>query len=244
MTGHCRHDSSTFLVALAAITSLVGSWHGAAAAETAPPPPVELTAEQVSSQWITDLDYDGPEGHFGMNLVFRVVDASRFSVLAKDKLGRSWWALAVRDGEALAMDLRNETHCRYSSAVRIEAIPLGPLDFDLIPQFILGHLPFQPARSFARGEGEWSLQDQTERTWFARVGEAGALQSWRLVGDGGAPRLWWSRTDRTQVFSAPEQELQLRWKNSRLRALEGEPRPLTVPSESVEDCQARSFFSP
>lgn len=207
-------------------------------------PPAELVTEQLKTQWITDLDYDGPEGHFGMNLVFRLADSGSFSVLAKDKLGRSWWALAVRDDAALALDLRHGTHCRYAGAVQIEAIPLGPLEFDLIPQFILGHLPFRPARSFRRPDGEWSLQDQRERTWFATLNDQGQLRSWRLIGDRGAPELWWSRTDRLNVFSAPEQELQLRWKNSKLRALQGEPRGLEVPADSSPDCGSASLFTP
>ena len=206
--------------------------------------PAELEPDQLETQWITDLDYDGPEGHFGMNLVFRVADAGRFSILAKDKLGRSWWALAVDARQALALDLRHGTHCRYSGAVEIEAIPLGPLQFDVIPQFILGHLPIHPTRSYRRTDGEWSLQDEKERTWFARLDEEGVLRSWRLVGEAGAPRLWWSRSDRIQVFSAPERELQLRWKNSKPRSLENEPRDLTVPTDSVEDCGASSFFAP
>ena len=207
-------------------------------------PPSQLDAAQLNSQWITDLDYDGPEGHFGMNLVFRVADPDSFSVLAKDKLGRSWWALAVHEGVALALDLRHGTHCSYADAVQIEAIPLGPLEFDLIPQFILGHLPFRPARTFRRPDGEWSLQDERERTWFASLDEEGGLRSWRLVGEGGAPRLWWSRTDRLHVFSAPEQALQLRWKNSRLRELQGAPRELEIPADSVPDCGSSSLFAP
>lgn len=206
--------------------------------------PTQLEPHQLRTQWITDLDYDGREGHFGMNLVFRVADLDRFSVLAKDKLGRSWWALAVDGADALALDLRHGTHCDYSGAVQIEAVPLGPLEFDLIPQFILGHLPFQPERADRRMDGEWSLQDARERTWFARLDEQGDLRSWRLVSDTGAPRLWWSRTERVQVFSAPEQELQLRWKNSKLRELRGELRGLEVPEGSKRDCESSSFFAP
>lgn len=207
-------------------------------------PPSQLSNDQVQTQWITDLDYNGPEGHFGMNLVFRVADATHFSVLAKDKLGRSWWALAVQGGEALALDLRNDTYCRYSGSVQIDAIPLGPLEFDLIPQFILGHLPFEPKRSTSEEDGEWSFQDERDRTWFARLDPDGGLSSWRLVGEAAVPKLWWSRAGRTQVFSAPDQSLQLRWKNSSLRPLQKEPRGLSAPATAQRNCATSSFLSP
>jgi len=196
--------------------------------------PLGLTEEQLHSQWISKLEYAGPEGDFVMNLIFRLEGRDRFSIQARDRLGRTWWDLSVDGSRALSLDRRNHTYCTFDRVVEVTALPLGPLEFTLLPQLILGRLPFEPLGVQDRGEGEWSLQDERRRTWYARM-EDGELRSWRLE-DSGRPVIWWSRVGELMVLSAPREKLQLRWRNNPLQELATEPLAMGVPDGYARDC--------
>ncbi len=206
-----------------------------------PPPSVGLTNEHLRKQWVTKLHYGGPEGDFGMDLVFRLQDGDTFSILAKDRVGRSWWELAVAEGEALSLERRRRTYCKYERAVEISALPLGPLEFSVVPQLILGRLPFTPSARFHRGEGRWSLQDERLRDWIART-DGATLSSWALL-ESGQPSIWWSSTGTRWALNAREQGMQLLWKNGTLRELSQPPRGLEVPEGYTEDCSGRGAFT-
>ncbi len=197
--------------------------------------PTGLGLDHLPVQWITKMDYSGPEGDFVMSLIFRVENPERFSIQAKDRLGRTWWDLTVSGQRALALLRREETFCTYQGAVEIAALPLGPLEFTVLPSLILGRLPFEPTGRFHRGEGQWSVQDDRERTWFARLDRVGVLESWTLLEDD-LPAIWWTQQGGLSVLSAREHGLQLRWRNSRVSVLGGTVLPLEPPPDYREDC--------
>ncbi|REJ74207.1 MAG: hypothetical protein DWQ36_23290 [Acidobacteria bacterium] len=216
-------------------------------------------ADDWPGQRTLRLSYDDGGGDVTLYLVWRIASPTRYSLLAKDRLGRSWWSLAVDGRRATSLDLRQQTYCLYQEAVEIVDLPLGPLRFSVLPQLLLGRLPVE-APTWRRRDGDTAAVDELGRLWTVRVaasaegaepsaGATGAagesagieLAGWSLferLGDE-APIAWYERQGELSYLSSRSRDgaLQLRWKLGRLQELAGDPLPLEPPGGfEVGDC--------
>lgn len=210
----------------------------ASGARVAPPAPLDRTdrglpklwgapAAELATQRVVKLHYQGDEGDATLNLIFRLEHEDRFSLQGNDRLGRSWFRLAVDGERALLLDLREKTYCSYDTAIELSAVPLGPLPFDRLPALLLGRLPTEPVTQSRRPDGSWRIVDAEGREWTAEV-VGDTLERWTLW-QGGEPVVWWFREDSLSYLSARQEGLQLRWRVPRGERLSRPPDDLAVP---------------
>ena len=197
----------------------------------------DLAESDLMTQRAVRLSYDGPDGNYALFMVLRLERAERYSLEARDRLGRRWFRLVVDGERGLLLDDRERLFCEFDGAVEIATVPLGPLSFDLLPGMLLGYLPVRPVGVYEREPGSWSVQDSRSRTWTVRVDE-GRLQTWTLWNDE-QPRVWWRRDDRWSYLSAPRESLQLRWRTGTVEKLAQELLGLTPPEGfELGDCSS------
>jgi hypothetical protein len=205
-----------------------------------------LGPEDWPGQRTLRLSYDDGGGDVTLLLVWRIVSPSRYSLLAKDRLGRSWWSLAVDGSRATALELRAKTYCIYEEAVELAALPLGPVEFSVLPQLLLGKLPTHGAVPLeaAVGAPEIRLADQGVREWTARIHWPAApahipqVEGWTLS-EGEGPVAWYEKRGELHVVSSRRggRGLQLRWKLGSLEGLTVQPLDLEVPGDFAPgDC--------
>jgi hypothetical protein len=195
-----------------------------------------IPAHELSTQRYLTLRYNGPEGDGVLKLALRLETPERYSLEGSDRLGRSWFKLAADGDRALYLDQRERTYCRFSQAIEIAAVPLGPLPFDVLPALLLDRLPVVPAEPLRRREGEVRFRDEGGRRWSAEL-SGGAPVRWTLLRDG-RPAVWWFRRDGTSYLSASEEKLQLRWRQGRVEPLLRPAIPLDVPEGySAGECR-------
>lgn len=195
-----------------------------------------LPGEELATQRIVKLHYQGPDGDATLNLVMRLERQDRFSLQGNDQLGRSWFRLAVEGSRALFLDLRGKTFCRFEESIEIAAVPLGPLPFDQLPALLLGRLPVEPVERVRRDADSWHFLDALGREWTAEAPE-GRLERWTLWRQG-EPEVWWQRGDPLSYLSARSEGLQLRWRTPAGQALTRAPAGLELPAGFVPgpDC--------
>ena len=61
------------------------------------------------------------------------------------------------------------------------------------------------------------------------TGGDGVVQSWTLA-EGGAPSIWWVRSDDWAILSDRERNVQVRWREVLREPLTGDPTALEAPS--------------
>jgi len=188
-------------------------------------------AEEERTQRLITLNYRGPDGDGTLKLALRMATGERFSVQGTDRLGRKWFLIAVEGEQALLLNQRDKSYCRFEGEVEILAVPLGPLSFSRLPALLLNRLPSEAVNARETADGLWIFEDSRGRSWNARI-ESGALIHWALLKDG-APEVYWSQQGDLSFLSARTQDLQLRWKSSRPQSLVVEPAGLSVPAGFV-----------
>ena len=211
------------------------------------PPRVEAQVESLwnlndaeeMSQRTVRMSYDGPEGNYALFMVLRLERADRYTLEARDRLGRRWFRLLVDGERGLLLDDRERLFCVFEGAVEIESVPLGPLSFDLLPGMLLGYLPARPEGAFEREPGVWSVQDDRDRMWTVRIQDE-RVETWTLW-RGDAPRVWWRRDERWSYLSAPEQKLQLKWRIGTVEKLAESLPDLLAPEDfEIGSCDGSS----
>lgn len=198
--------------------------------------PWRLSAEELQSQRIFRLQYDGPDGGGSLNLTLRLESESRYQMTAVDRvLKRRVWGLEVAGERALVLDHRQRTYCWYGGEVEISVVPLGPLPFRTLPALLLGRLPLAPAGEVAvdRG-GELRFEDARGREWRVRL-QAGRPLRWTLY-SAAEPKVWWQRDGDGQRLSARDEGLQLRWIERVSEPLREALDPPAPPSGYLPDC--------
>ena len=137
-----------------------------AAAPAGRPVPVAAPWEIPEADWRTQrivrMRYEGPEGSGTLRLVLRFEDPENFHVSASDRLGRRWWDLNVRDGDALVLWVRERTFCRYAGDLEIPALSLGPVPAGAVAALLMRRLPAPPAD--ARVWEEVAIPGKPDRT--------------------------------------------------------------------------------
>lgn len=179
-----------------------------------------LPTEELGTQRIVRLRYDGPGDDGTLYLTLRLERADRYMLEAHARLlGKSVFRLMVQDDQAVFVDLQRLEYCRFDRAIEISAVPLGPLPFDVLPALLLGRVPARPDAGGAGLDerGDWTFTDDQGRRWTASQVD-GVLQRWTLW-KAETPAVWWSREGDMSYLSAREEELQLRWRA-------GTPEPL------------------
>ncbi len=189
------------------------------------------------------MSYDGPDGNYALFMVLRLERADRYSLEARDRLGRRWFRLVVDGSRGLLLDDREKLYCEFDGAVEIATVPLGPLSFDLLPGMLLGYLPARPKGAYEREPNVWSVQDAQDRTWTVRtlpdedagdpVERGSRVETWALWRSE-KPRVWWRRDERWSYLSAPEESLQLKWRIGTVESL----------AQSLPGLQAPEDFEP
>lgn len=190
-----------------------------------------LDQEDLWTQRLFRMHYDGPDGDGSFKLTLRLASPELFQMTAVDRLSRRWFSLSVADGEALLLDHREKTYCRYAGEIELAAVPLGPLPFSTLPALLLGRLPLPAGSPVAIEAGEVGFRDRRGRRWTAGLEEK-RLTNWILWGDDG-PEVWWQAREDSAMLSSRRESLQLRW-----RQVVAEPMPpplaeMTVPEGYV-----------
>ena len=189
--------------------------------------PWEIPPAEWRTQRIVRMRYEGPEGNGTLRLVLRFEDPESFHVSASDRLGRRWWDLNVREGDALVLWVRERSFCRYAGDLEIPALSLGPVQARAVAALLMRRLPAPPADAGVWEEAavsgrpdrgvELDFEDRRGRRWTTVTTTAGPNR-WTLW-HGDRVRASWSR-DAEGMAQLVESDtgLELRW---------FQPRPAT-----------------
>ncbi len=206
-------------------------------------PPWGLAGDDLGTQRLFRLRYDGPEGEGSFRLTLRLVAADRYRASAVDAVGRLVWSLSVEGEEGLWLDHRQERFCRFRGRFAPEALALSPFGLPSLPALLLGRIPVAPADPL--GPAEMGKQERLDyldtegRRWTAQLLPSGDLASWTLWQEG-EPVAWWSRQGEEALLSERRRAAQLRWREVLREAISGELPPLAVPGTFREGCEAAS----
>ena len=189
--------------------------------------PWQVPAAEWRTQRIVRMRYAGPEGRGRLRLVLRFESPERFQVEASDRLGRRWWELNVRKGDALVLWLRDRTFCRYGGDLEIPALSLGPVPAGAVAALLLRRLPAPPldpgavAAVAASNAGELDFEDRWGRRWTAAA-TPGGPRRWNLHRGAETRASWSLDAAGLSRLVEPETGLELLWQQDRpARSLEG-----------------------
>jgi hypothetical protein len=146
-----------------------------------------------------------------------------------DPVGRSLWSLDVSHSRGLFLNHRNRTSCLFEGSFDLSGVALGPFPLLTLPSLLVGRVPSTPSEPPQQQGGQISFHDAAGRVWTAVAGGDGVIQSWTLA-EGGAPSIWWVRSDDWAILSDRERNVQLRWREVLREPLSGEPAALESPS--------------
>ena len=193
------------------------------------------------------MRYAGPEGRGTLRLVLRFESPDRFQVAASDLLGRRWWDLNVREGDALVLWVRERTFCRYRGELEVPALSLGPVPAGAVAALLLRRLPAPPldtktVAAAARSGAtiiELDFEDRWDRRWTAVTATNGPRR-WTLHRGAETRASWDLDADGLSRLVEPETGLELLWEQRRpARDLAGALAPPEVPNGFLPGaCQA------
>ncbi|HEX4952347.1 MAG TPA: hypothetical protein VF017_02980 [Thermoanaerobaculia bacterium] len=213
------------------------------AAEAQAPPPWALAAEDLATQRLFRLHYDGPEGEGSFRLTLRLLAADRYRATAVDAVGRLVWSLSVEGEEGLWLDHRQERFCRFRGRLAPEVLALSPFGLPSLPALLLGRMPVAPAGTIEPPEegkeDRLDYLDTEGRRWTALLSPEGGVASWTLWQEG-EPVVWWSRQGEEALLSERRRAAQLRWREVLREAIAPELAPLTPPATFREGCETAS----
>jgi len=201
-----------------------------------------VATTELGTQRLFRMHYDGPEGEGSFKLTLRLAALDSFQITTVDRLTRRWWGLSVDGDEALLLDHRGRTYCRYGGEIEIAAVPLGPLPFRTLPALLLGRLPLAAATPVERSGDEIGFRDRDGRRWSAIL-ERGAATNWILWGEDG-PEVWWQRRDDASLLSSRSEGLQLRWRQIVAEPMVEPLTPVTIPADYVAGNCAEGGVTP
>lgn len=213
--------------------------------------PWEIPRDELGTQRLYRVRYDGPAGEGGLRVTLRLEAPDRYQVQAADPLGRPVWSLEVGGARGLWLDHRQRQGCRLEGRLEMAGVPLSPFPLLALPSLLLGRLPEPPAgegagrRPAAAGSsaGELEYADRDGRLWRARL-RSGSAVGWSLwpAGDrptASPPRITWLDNDGESILSDRLERVQLRWREVVVEPLAGPLEPLTLPEGyALLDCGA------
>jgi len=182
-----------------------------------------LRLEDLGTQSLFRLQYQGPEGSGSLRLVLQLVGSERYRIETKDRFGRSLWRLDVASERATLLDDRARIFCTSSEGVRIPEVALDSLPLEALPAILLARLPgdLEPL-----GGGEF--RDRAQRRWTAS-GSGAEVLAWTFW-DAGEPKLWWTRENGGGGVLSHRAGSQLRWKRVAGEPLSAPVAPLVMQS--------------
>ncbi len=219
-----RRSFPLLLVSLAWLGGCASTGRGRVAPASVSPMPIAAPWEIPEAEWRTQrivrMRYEGPEGNGTLRLVLRFEDPERFHVSASDRLGRRWWDLNVRKGDAHVLWVRERTFCRYAGDLEVPALSLGPVPARAVAALLMRRLPAPPAdagvwqETAVRGGPERGVEidfeDRRGRRWTTEATPAGPIR-WTLW-RGGRVQASWSRDEEGMArLEESDTGLRLRW---------------------------------
>jgi hypothetical protein len=215
-------------VAAAAGTLLV-------ACASAPPSPAGggplwgVTAEDLGTQRLYRVRYEGERGRGSGRLTFYLESARRYELAAADAFGSPVWSLRADGDEGLLVDFRARRACRLAGSVDLADLPLAPLALAAVPPLLLARLPAPPAAGRLAPAAAGEFRDARGRRWtFTSSG--GRLTAWTLW-EGEEPLLWARLGSGEAVLSARRGGGQLRWREVAREPLRRPPAGTAPPPE-------------
>ena len=175
----------------------------------------ESPRTEERGQWLYRAEIESPEGKVSLRLALRELGEGGFDLGAADALGQGVWRLAVRENDAIWIDLASRRFCRLGA----NATPLlrrfrAPLPATELSALLRGALPEAPADDVggARGRGRVEIRDSSARRWTGeRV--ADRWSTWTLW-SGERPRLWFRDDGVERVLSGNDPAFQFRWRET------------------------------
>ena len=189
----------------------------------------EIPAAALHTQRLYRVQYSGPEGEGSFKVTLRLTSPERYQLQAVDPVGRSLWSLDVTQSQGLFLNHRSRTSCVFEGSFDLSGVALGPFPLLTLPSLLLGRVPSRPAEPPQQRGSQISFPDGAGRVWTAVLRQDGAVSSWTLA-EGGAPSIWWVRSDDWAILSDRERNVQVRWREVLREAVEGEPVALEAPS--------------
>ncbi len=189
----------------------------------------EIPAAALHSQRLYRVHYSGPEGEGSFKVTLRLTSTERYQLQAVDPVGRSLWSLDVSHSRGLFLNHRNRSSCLFEGSFDLSGVALGPFPLLTLPSLLVGRVPATPSEPPQQRGSQTSFHDAAGRVWTAVTGGEGVVQSWTLA-EGGAPSIWWVRSDDWAILSDRERNVQVRWREVLREPLDGAPAALEAPS--------------
>jgi hypothetical protein len=189
----------------------------------------EIPAAGLHTQRLFRVHYSGPEGEGSFKVTLRLTSPERYQLQAVDPVGRSLWSLDVTHSQGLFLNHRARTSCVFEGSFDLSGVALGPFPLLTLPSLLLGRVPATPSEPPQPHGSQVSFHDAAGRVWTAVLGGDGVVQSWTLA-EGGAPSIWWVRSEDWAILSDRERNVQVRWKEVLREPVQGEPAALAAPS--------------
>jgi hypothetical protein len=188
--------------------------------------PFSLPGEELSTQRLLRVHYDGPQGQGSLRLVLRLEDTDRFQLLAADTLGRSLWSLHAESTWAELINHREKWFCEAHDDVVLPERALAALPLRAVPRLLLGYVPVRPIG--AAGSGWVEYTDPNGQRWTV-TWKDGQAESWTQWVES-RPALWWTRRAKGGILSHRD-GIQFRWREVVNEPLEEDLGTLPVPEE-------------
>lgn len=189
----------------------------------------EIPAEGLHTQRLYRVHYSGPEGEGSFKVTLRLTSPERYQLQAVDPVGRSLWSLDVTHSRGLFLNHRDRRSCVFEGSFDLSGVALGPFPLLTLPSLLVGRVPSSPSEPPQQRGSQTSFHDAAGRVWTAMLGGDGMVQSWTLA-EGGAPSIWWVRSEGWAILSDRERNVQVRWREVLREPLAGEPAALEAPS--------------
>ncbi len=185
-----------------------------------------LRAEDLQTQSLFRVHYQGPDGSGAFRLVLKLESAERYLIETKDRFGRGLWRIEADRSGTVLVDDRRKIFCASEDGIRIPEITLESLPLEELPAILLGRLPGD-LESVA-GDGEY--RDRKGRRWtvITTLTASGPEPSGWTLWENGEPWLWWHGEAAGEGMLSHRAGTQLRWKRVAGEPLSGEIAPLVL----------------
>ena len=220
-----------FFVPIAHLVSGCASPGGGVVARTASATPWIVPPQEHGTQRLFQARLESTQGSGRFRLLLRLRDPQRYQIRATHPLfNRRLWSLDVEGDHAVLVDHHQHTVCRYQDEAEIGAIPMGPFPFESLPALLLGYLPLAPAKDLERPtSGLIAFDDELGRRWTA-VLDGGIVRRWEVAGDE-IGNVSWERREDWDVLQAPQEELDVRFRETLREELAGGIDELQIPAD-------------
>ena len=158
-----------------------------------------LRAEDLQTQSLFRVHYQGPDGSGAFRLVLKLESAERYLIETKDRFGRGLWRIEANGSGTVLVDDRRKIFCASEDGIRI-------------PEITLESLPLEELR--------WAV--------ITTLTASGPEPSGWTLWQNGEPWLWWHGEAAGEGMLSHRAGTQLRWKRVAGEPLSGEIAPLVL----------------